>query len=67
MLLKNVPNKYNSLFVQGLMDIGATICTPKVVKCNLCPLENICFSAHTKNYLKYPVKPIKIKKKEKSW
>lgn len=65
MLLKNVPNKYNSLFVQGLMDIGATICTPKVVKCNLCPLENICFSAHTKNYLKYPVKPIKIKKKRR--
>ena len=63
--LKNVPNKYNSLFVQGLMDIGATICTPKVVKCNLCPLESICLSAHTKNYLKYPLKPIKNQKKER--
>ena len=60
--LKNVPDKYNSLFVQGLMDIGATICTPKVVKCNLCPLESICLSAYTKNFLKYPKKLIKNKK-----
>ena len=30
------PGDYN----QGLMDIGATICKPKIPKCNLCPLKS---------------------------
>ena len=27
---------------QALMDLGATICTPKSPKCNICPLEGVC-------------------------
>ena len=27
---------------QGLMDLGATICTPKSPKCALCPLQSCC-------------------------
>jgi len=32
------PFNYN----QAMMDIGATLCTPKNPSCNLCPLINIC-------------------------
>lgn len=29
-------------YAQALMDLGATICTPKSPKCALCPVNNIC-------------------------
>jgi A/G-specific adenine glycosylase len=29
-------------FAQAMMDLGATICTPKNPSCNRCPLEKIC-------------------------
>ena len=31
---------------QGLMDLGATICTPLRPRCSVCPLERHCLSAH---------------------
>jgi A/G-specific adenine glycosylase len=31
-------------FNQGLMDLGATICTPKAPKCDACPLRANCFA-----------------------
>ena len=34
----NNPFDYN----QAMMDIGATLCTPKNPSCTLCPLSNIC-------------------------
>ncbi len=38
MVDKAEPFDYN----QAMMDIGATLCTPKDPKCDLCPLESIC-------------------------
>lgn len=35
---KKDPFDYN----QAMMDIGATVCSPKDPKCSLCPLSNIC-------------------------
>jgi len=29
-------------FAQAMMDLGATICTPRAPKCSLCPLANSC-------------------------
>lgn len=29
-------------YAQGLMDLGATICTPKSPKCSLCPVQDMC-------------------------
>ncbi len=31
---------------QAFMDLGATICIPKVPRCGGCPIENLCNSAH---------------------
>lgn len=43
-------------FAQALMDLGATICTPRVALCMLCPLQPGCRGAQG-NPLAYPIKP----------
>jgi A/G-specific adenine glycosylase len=42
-------------FAQALMDLGATICTPRAALCMLCPLQPGCLGAKA-NPLNYPVK-----------
>lgn len=39
------PQKRPGDFAQGMMDLGATICTPKTPDCQLCPLRKLC-AAH---------------------
>src|SRR5690606_24766036 len=36
------PEKRAGDFAQAMMDLGATICTPKRPSCNRCPLEAMC-------------------------
>lgn len=36
------PQKRPGDFAQGMMDLGATICTPKTPDCPLCPLRKSC-------------------------
>ncbi|MQW22216.1 MULTISPECIES: A/G-specific adenine glycosylase [unclassified Lactococcus] len=51
-------------FNQALMDIGSTICTPKMAYCQQCPLHSFCLSSQDGSWLNYPVKTKKIKQKE---
>ncbi len=37
-----VPQKRSGDFAQALMDLGATICTPKSPACNICPWTDEC-------------------------
>ena len=39
-----LPQKKVSFFNQALMDLGATICTPRKPACLQCPLDKICLS-----------------------
>jgi len=48
-------------FNQAFMDIGSQICTPKVVKCELCPIRSFCRSHKNGTMLEFPVKTKKIK------
>lgn len=43
-------------FAQALMDLGATICTPKRPACALCPIDHFCQARCTGNQEQYPVK-----------
>ncbi len=43
-------------FAQGLMDLGATICTPRNPDCPNCPLEGACAAAATGDPEAYPRK-----------
>ena len=44
-------------FAQGLMDLGATICTPRAPRCLLCPLAGGCAARAGGEPERYPVKP----------
>lgn len=49
-------------FAQGLMDLGATVCTPRNPDCLICPLQPFCRAAKAGAAMAYPVK---AKKKPK--
>ena len=49
-------------YAQALMDLGATICSPKSPKCSLCPLNDSCKAYLSGDQESYPVRS---KKKEK--
>jgi A/G-specific adenine glycosylase len=43
-------------FAQGLMDLGATVCTPRSPDCGRCPLAGDCRALTAGAQLNYPVK-----------
>ena len=49
-------------FAQGLMDLGATVCTPRSPKCLICPLSAWCAARGRGEAELYPVKPPKAAK-----
>ena len=53
-----IPRDFN----QALMDLGATICTPKQAKCSACPVKEGCKAFYHNKVEKYPVKLKRIKK-----
>ena len=59
---KYIPDKNNSLYVQGLMDIGATICTPKKTFCSKCPVNIHCKVAFKKISVLLPIKRDRLAK-----
>lgn len=49
-------------YTQGLMDLGATICTRRQPKCLLCPVQTLCRGRAGAEPEKYPVKTRKLKR-----
>ncbi len=49
-------------FAQSLMDLGATICTPKSPKCDRCPITANCLAYHQKVQDQIPAKAAKSEK-----
>ncbi|MBK8199805.1 MAG: A/G-specific adenine glycosylase [Acidobacteria bacterium] len=49
-------------FAEALMDLGATICTPKAPNCAACPLAGLCAARAEGRPERYPVKPEKAKR-----
>lgn len=43
-------------FAQALMDLGATVCTPRSPDCLICPLQPFCRAAKAGEATAYPVK-----------
>lgn len=50
-------------FAQAMMDLGATICTPRKPACTACPVLTVCKSAKAGAQLEYPKKLPKRAKK----
>ena len=57
-----VPGKRPGEFAEALMDLGATVCTPKSPNCLLCPLSELCLAREEGAPERYPIKPPKMKK-----
>lgn len=51
-----VPASRPGDFAQAMMDLGATICTPKRPACALCPLNENCLAFHSSEQESFPVK-----------
>lgn len=54
-------------YTQGIMDLGATVCTPKNPSCEICPVRALCKAKSEGNPLKFPVKTRKLKRTTESW
>lgn len=62
-LEKIYPKNDCGQFTQALMELGATVCTPKSPKCAECPANNFCCAYAGGTMLQYPVKQPKKDKR----
>jgi A/G-specific adenine glycosylase len=57
-----------SAYTQGLMDLGATLCTPRKPACPSCPWSELCVARLQGEPDRYPVKTSKLKRsRRESW
>ncbi|CAM3342807.1 A/G-specific adenine glycosylase [Paracidovorax anthurii] len=54
-------------YTQGLMDLGASLCTPRKPACILCPLHKKCRAALEGRPEEYPVRTRKLVRRAESW
>lgn len=54
-------------YTQGLMDLGATVCTPRAPRCVQCPLSSRCVAFGDGDPEKYPVKTRRLTRRSESW
>jgi A/G-specific adenine glycosylase len=54
-----VPHKRAGDYAQALMDLGATICTPRRPNCPACPLKKNCLARGTQQPEQFPVRATK--------
>ena len=55
-VLEMMPFEEPGNFNQGLMELGATICTPRSPKCTECPIQKDCIGFAQGTMLEYPKK-----------
>lgn len=61
LICEEEPGDYN----QALMELGATVCTPKNTDCHNCPLQSICIGFSKNSFKELPVKERKTKIKDR--
>nr|WP_238945516.1 A/G-specific adenine glycosylase [Vandammella animalimorsus] len=54
-------------YTQGLMDLGAMVCTPRKPDCDACPLAADCRARLQQRVLHYPVKTRKLQRRALTW
>jgi A/G-specific adenine glycosylase len=60
-----VPEDRPGAFAEALMDLGATICTPRKPNCAICPVAAYCRALAEGEAERYPIKPEKIARPER--
>ena len=54
-------------YTQGLMDLGAQVCTPRQPRCASCPLQSDCRAARAADTERYPVRTRKVQRRSEQW
>ena len=64
-----LPERNVDVYTQGIMDLGATVCTLRSPKCSDCPVRVHCSAAADGNPTAYPIKTRKLKRgqRESQW
>lgn len=53
-------------YTQGLMDLGATLCTPRAPVCEACPVRTVCVARRDGTPMKFPVRSRKLRRSSES-
>lgn len=54
-------------YTQGLMDLGATLCTRSRPACERCPVQTLCRAHASGETARFPVKTRKLTRRHESW
>jgi len=54
-------------YTQGLMDLGATICSRTRPRCEACPVSGQCAALAQQDIARYPVKARRVKRRFERW
>ncbi|MDH5541073.1 MAG: A/G-specific adenine glycosylase [Rhizobacter sp.] len=57
-----LPERGIEAYTQGLMDLGATLCTARAPQCAACPLQGRCVARRTASQQDYPVKSRRLRR-----
>ena len=57
-----LPERGIEPYTQGLMDLGATLCSARSPACLLCPVQSHCQASHDGTQARFPVKSKKLKR-----
>jgi len=55
-----IDQQHPDIFNQAIMELGAMVCNPQNPKCEVCPLQVLCFAFEKKCIASFPVKTKKI-------
>ncbi|RMX04070.1 A/G-specific adenine glycosylase [Corticibacter populi] len=61
-LVRDMPS-----YTQGMMDLGAQLCTPRQPRCEQCPVAQDCLAHRSARELDFPVRSRKLKRKAVAW
>jgi A/G-specific adenine glycosylase len=61
-----LPDTGVDVYTQGLMDLGATVCSLRRPACERCPLSKVCVARATGQPERYPVKTRKLKRSRRA-
>ncbi len=63
-----LPEQGVDRYTQGLMDLGATVCTQRSPQCLLCPVQSLCRGSASGEPTRFPVKTRKLKRsRRENW
>ncbi len=54
-------------YTQGLMDLGATVCTPRQPQCGACPVAADCQAKASGEPARWPIKTRRVSRKSARW